>query len=63
MTAEQSSQGEPRNHHEAVQHITEATTLLRTLRQDLDKHPEIEEAIQKLELALAILTVKTGGLL
>ncbi len=62
MKPEQPSAGQEPN-HQAVQHITEATKILRTLRHDLDENPEIEAAIQKLELALAILTVKTGGLL
>ena len=63
MKAEQSRGGQEQNDEQAVEHITEAAKILRALRRDLDKHPEIEEAIQKLELALAILAVKTGGLL
>ena len=63
MKAKQSSGGQEQNHEQAVQHITEAAKILRALRRDLDKNPEIEAAIQKLELALAILAVKTGGML
>lgn len=63
MTAEPSSGGQTQEQRQAVEHITEATKILRALRHDLDQHPEIEEAIQKLELAMAILAVKTGGLL
>ena len=52
-------------HAEAVQHITEAHRILNKLRQEADKHPApreaIVEAMQKLERALAILSVKTGG--
>lgn len=59
-TAEQHGQ-----HAEAVQHITEAHRILNKLRKEADKHPApreaIVEAIQKLERALAILSVKTGG--
>jgi hypothetical protein len=54
-----------RQHGEAVQHITEAHRILQKLREEADKHPApreaIVEAMQKLERALAILSVKTGG--
>lgn len=54
-------------HAEAVQHLAEAHRILNKLRQEADKHPApreaIVEAIQKLEMALAILSVKTGGVL
>jgi len=56
---------EHRQHAEAVQQITEAHRILNKLREQADKHPApreaIVEAIQKLESALAILSVKTGG--
>ena len=59
-TAEQHSQ-----HAEAAQHIAEAHRILHKLREQADKHPApreaIVEAMQKLEMALAILSVKTGG--
>lgn len=52
-------------HAEAVQHITEAHRILHRVREEADKHPApreaIVEAMQKLEMALAILSVKTGG--
>ena len=52
-------------HAEAVQHVTEAHRILHKLREEADKHPApreaIVEALQKLERALAILSVKTGG--
>ncbi len=54
-------------HAEAVQHITKAHQILNGLRDEAEKHPAtreaVAEAIQKLELALAILSVKTGGML
>lgn len=50
-------------HGEAAQHVAEAHQLLKALRQRLDQHPELEEAIRKLESALNILTVKTAGML
>jgi len=57
---------EPHERHaEAVQHVNEAYRILNKLREEADKHPApreaIVEAIQKLERALAILSVKTGG--
>ena len=57
--------GESGKHTEAVQHITEAHRILNKLREQADKHPApreaIVEAMQKLERALAVLSVKTGG--
>jgi len=57
--------GKDGKHAEAVQHITEAHRILHKLREEADKHPApreaIVEAMQKLEMALAILSVKTGG--
>jgi hypothetical protein len=52
-------------HTEAVQHIAEAHGILKKLGEEAEKHPApreaIVEAMQKLERALAILSVKTGG--
>ncbi len=54
-------------HAEAVEHIKEAHRILHRLRAEAEKHPApreaVAEAIQKLELALAILSVKTSGML
>ena len=47
----------------AVENLTEAHRLLNGLRERLDRHPELEQAIEKLEMALSQLTVKTGGML
>ena len=47
----------------AAQHLEEAHHLLDSLRKRLDKHPELEEAILKIETALNMLTVSTGGML
>lgn len=49
--------------HPAEQHVQDAHTLLTSLRQKVEHHPELEEAIAKLEAALRVLTVKTGGML
>ena len=47
----------------AAQNVTEARNLLHSLRQELEEHPKLEEAIVKLELALENLTLNTGGML
>ena len=52
-----------KTNNQAAAHIADAHRLLKTLQQQLDKHPELEEAITKLELALSALTLQTGGLL
>ena len=53
----------PDQNPNAVEHVVEAHRILNGLRQQLDKHPDLDEAIAKLELALSILTTKTGGML
>jgi predicted translin family RNA/ssDNA-binding protein len=53
----------PEQQAEAKQHLEEAHRLLDNLRTRLDKHPELEEAILKIETALNLLTVSTGGML
>jgi hypothetical protein len=47
----------------AAENIADAQKLLQSLRAKLGQHPELEEAILKLELALSALTLQTGGLL
>jgi len=47
----------------AAQHIAEAHRILRAMQVRLDKHPDLEQAIDNLEMALSILTTKTGGML
>lgn len=47
----------------AAQNVEEARRLLDSLREELDQHPKLEEAIVKLELALENLTLNTGGML
>jgi len=44
-------------------HVAEAHRRLSLLRQQLDAHPDLEIAIERLEMALSILTTKTGGML
>ena len=48
---------------DAARHIAEAHRLLRALQLPLDKHPELQKAIDNLEMALSILANKTGGML
>ena len=50
---------------DAKEHLSNAHELLRTLREKtkLQQHPELDEAIRKVEIALSILSLKTGALL
>ncbi len=48
---------------EAAKHIKSAHQILEALQQKIGKHPEIGAAITKLEMALNVLAVQTGGLL
>jgi hypothetical protein len=51
---------------EAAKHVASARHLLTELRKKKkwhEKHPELQEAITELEMALNILTIKTGGML
>jgi hypothetical protein len=61
-----SSTGQPKpeaSGQAAAQNVAEAHRLLRALQQQVGQHPALEEAIEKLELALSALTIQTGGLL
>jgi hypothetical protein len=53
----------PEQQAQATQYLEEAHRLLNDLRRRLDKHPELEEAILKIETVLNMLTVNTGGML
>jgi hypothetical protein len=44
-------------------HIASAHQILKALQEEIGEHPELGAAILKLEMALNILTIKTGGLL
>ena len=52
-----------RDSAQAAAHITSARELLNALEEKIGKHPEIGAAITKLEMALNVLEIKTGGLL
>ena len=47
----------------AAEHVANAHQILKALQQKIGKHPELGEAITKLEMALNVLAVKTGGML
>jgi hypothetical protein len=51
------------NPAEAEAHIKSAYLILRTLQEKIGVHPEIGAAITKLEMALNVLAIKTGGVL
>jgi len=53
----------PQSSNNAAEHISEAQRLLKSMQKQLGQHPELEEAINKLEMALSALTLQTGGLL
>ena len=48
---------------QAAEHVAGAHRLLKVLQDKLGEHPEIGQAVNKLEMALAILEIKTGGML
>jgi len=52
-----------RNATEAETHVKSAYQILKTLEEKIGAHPEIGEAITKLEMALNVLAIKTGGML
>ena len=43
--------------------VAEAHGLLKRLREQVNAHPDLDLAIEKLEMALSILTTNTGGML
>jgi hypothetical protein len=49
---------------EPAQHVAVAYQLLKALgdKLGLERHPELQEAITKLELALGQLSINTGGM-
>jgi len=58
-----STGNEPKDAGQAVEYITSAHQILKALHEEVGRHPEIGAAITKLEMALNLLAVKTGGLL
>jgi len=62
MTTDSKPTAESDQQPDAAQHIAEAHRILRALQLPLN-NPELEKAIDNLEMALSILTTKTGGML
>jgi hypothetical protein len=60
---EKASPENPEQNPNAAEYVAEAHQRLTSLRQQLDKHPDLEAAIERLELALSVLTTRTGGML
>ncbi len=48
---------------QAATHVASAHQILQVLQKKIGEHPELGAAITKLEMALNILAVQTGGLL
>jgi len=48
---------------QAAAHVASAHQILKALQEKIGKHPELGEAITKLEMALNVLAIKTGGML
>jgi hypothetical protein len=47
----------------ATEHVASAHQILKELQKKVGEHPELGEAITKLEMALNSLAIQTGGFL
>jgi hypothetical protein len=68
MEAKESKpRAKPADATDLAENVAHAHQLLKSFREKLvgigHHHPELDEAITKLEMALSLLTVKTGGML
>jgi hypothetical protein len=64
MAMQTQSDGKPeQDSAQAAAHIASAHEILKALQEKIGKHPEVGEAITKLEMALNDLAVQTGGML
>jgi hypothetical protein len=63
MPPQSRPEAEPKQTAPVAEHVSNAHELLQALRKRIGEHPELAEAIVKLETALSILTVKTAGML
>ena len=64
MPMETQKEGNPK--HEPAQiteHVEGAHQILKSLEEKMGEHPELGAAITKLEMALNLLALKTGGVL
>jgi hypothetical protein len=59
----QSGRNRDQNSVDAEAHIASAHQILKALQEKIGVHPEIGAAITKLEMALNVLAIKTGGVL
>ncbi len=59
----QSERNPEQDSAQAAEHIASAHEILNALQEKIGKHPEIGAAITKLEMALNVLTIRTGALL
>ena len=48
---------------QAAEHVASAHQILKDLQKKVGDHPELGDAITKLEMALNSLAIQTGGLL
>jgi hypothetical protein len=51
------------NTAQAAAHVASAHQILKALQEKIGEHPELGAAITRLEMALNILAVQTGGML
>jgi len=51
------------NSAQAAEQVASAQKILKELQHKVGGHPELGEAITKLEMALNILAIQTGGML
>jgi phosphoglycerate-specific signal transduction histidine kinase len=59
----QSKDNPEQDRTQAAAQVESAHQILKTLQEKIGRHPELGAAITKLEMALNILAVKTGGIL
>jgi len=62
MPTEGESKLQPREPTTA-EHVAAASQILKALQAKIGEHPELGEAVNRLEMALANLGVQTGGFL
>jgi hypothetical protein len=63
METQRESKPEQDHPAQAAAHIAGAHQILKALQEKIGEHPELGAAITKLEMALNVLAVQTGGLL
>jgi len=59
----ESGPSQPSGNAPALEHLSGARALLIELQEKIGERPELAEAINKLETALSLLALETGGLL